>query len=113
MLDHRGRVGGVMVHVVTVADLARSAMAAPVVGNDAIAVRDEVEHLRVPVVGAEGPAMMEHDRLTILRPPVLVENLDTVLGGDAAHLFVPFDIWGRRLIPEAPAARNVVTGAGG
>ena len=40
MLDHRGRVGGVMVHVVTVADLARSAMAAPVVGNDAIAVRD-------------------------------------------------------------------------
>ena len=30
MLDHRGGVGGVMVHVVAVADLARAAMAAPV-----------------------------------------------------------------------------------
>ena len=38
MLDHGGDVGGVVVHVVTVAHLRRAAVAAPVVGDDAIAL---------------------------------------------------------------------------
>jgi hypothetical protein len=63
MLDHRGDVGGVVVHVVAVADLARAAMAAPVMGDDAVALLEEEEHLRVPVVGAQRPAVVEHDRL--------------------------------------------------
>ena len=85
MLDHRGDVGGIVVHVVTVADLARPAVPAPVMGDDAIALPDEIEHLRVPVVGAERPAVVEDDGLGVLRAPVLVEDLDTVLSGDRGH----------------------------
>ena len=75
MLDDGGGVGGVVVHVVAVADLARTAVSAPVMGDDAIALREEEEHLGVPVVGAQRPAMMEHDRLGVLRAPVLEEDL--------------------------------------
>ena len=42
MLDDRG-VGGVVVHVVAVADLAGAAVSAPVMGDNSIAVGDEVE----------------------------------------------------------------------
>src|SRR2546426_476181 len=72
MRDDRGGVRGVVVHVVTIADLARPAMAAPVMRNDAIAHLQEVEHLGVPVVGAERPAMMEDDGLRVPGTPVLV-----------------------------------------
>ena len=85
VLDDRGGVGGVVVHVVPVADLARPAVAAPVVGDDAVALLDEEEHLGVPVVGAQRPAVVEHDRLGVLRAPVLVEDVGVVLGGDEAH----------------------------
>jgi hypothetical protein len=54
VLDDGGGVGGVVVHVVAVADLARTAVSAPVMGDDAIAVRDEEEHLVVPVVADNG-----------------------------------------------------------
>ena len=86
MLDHGGDIGGVVVHVVAVADLARAAMAAPVMRDDAVALADEVEHLGVPVVRAQRPAVMEDDGLRVPRTPVLVEDLDAVPGGDRAHL---------------------------
>ena len=38
-------------------------MAAAVVGDDPVAVLEEEHHLRVPVVGAQRPAVVEHDRL--------------------------------------------------
>ncbi len=62
-------------------------MAAAVMGDDAIAVLEEEQHLRVPVVGRQRPAVAEHDGLT--RAPVLVEDLDAVLGGDRAHTCSP------------------------
>ena len=61
-------------------DLRRTAVAATVMRDDAIALRQEEQHLRVPVVGGEGPAMVEHDRLGVLRAPVLVEDVDAVAG---------------------------------
>ena len=48
-------------------------MAAPVVGDDAIAVIEKEQHLRVPVVGRERPAVAEHDRLPVA--PILVVDL--------------------------------------
>src|SRR5262245_57864679 len=90
VLDDSGDVGGVVVHVVAVADLARPAVAAPVMGNDAIALVEEIEHLRVPVVGAQGPAVMEDQRLGISGAPVLVENLNAILCGYRAHCFCSF-----------------------
>src|SRR6185312_7041306 len=56
---------------------------APVVGDDAVAVLEEEQHLRVPVIGRQRPAVAEDDGLTL--SPVLVEDFDAVLGGDRAH----------------------------
>ena len=78
-----GEVVGIMVHVVTITDLARPAVAAPVMSDDAKTLADEEEHLRIPVVRGKRPAVAKNDRLT--RPPVLVEDLNAVLGGDRAH----------------------------
>ena len=58
-------------------------MSAPVVGDDAVALLEEEQHLGVPVVGRQGPAVAEHDGLALA--PVLVEDLDAVFGGDRVH----------------------------
>src|SRR5438445_13316298 len=75
-------IGGIGVHLVADIRLGRAAMAAPIVGDDAVALCQEEQHLGVPVVAAQWPAMMEDDGLT--GSPVLVENLRAVLGGDRA-----------------------------
>ena len=59
-IEMRGQsreVVGIVIHVVAVAGLAGPAMAAAVMGDDAIAVIEEEQHLRVPVVGRQRPAM--------------------------------------------------------
>src|SRR5262245_1714464 len=68
-----------------VAPLARPAMAAPVVSDDSIPLPEEVEHLGVPVIGAQWPAVMEHDGLRLLGAPVLEEDRDSVLRCDGVH----------------------------
>ena len=50
MRRHSGKVVGIMIHVVAVAGLAGAAVAAAVMGDDAIAVIEEEQHLRVPVI---------------------------------------------------------------
>src|SRR5438034_9362136 len=85
MLDHSGNVGGVVIHVVTVAHLRRAAMAAPVMCNDAIAFVEEIEHLRIPIVGAKRPPMVEDDRLGVFRSPVLVMDFRAVCGFERGH----------------------------
>ncbi|MNI71214.1 hypothetical protein D3C73_1270750 [compost metagenome] len=74
-----------MVHVVAFADLAGAAVATAVVRDDAKALVDEVQHLGVPVVAGQGPAVVEHQGLGRFRTPVLEENLHAVRGGDSAH----------------------------
>src|SRR5262249_60087145 len=83
-----GGVGGIVVHVVAVRNLARASMAATVDTDHAIAMVDEEQHLGIPVVGAERPAMMEDNRLAVA--PVLVKNLDAILGRDCTHGFASF-----------------------
>jgi hypothetical protein len=79
----RREVVGIVIHVVAVPDLARAAVAAPVMRDDAEAMVHEEQHLRVPIVGRKRPAVAEHDRLPAA--PILVEDLDAVLGGDRRH----------------------------
>ena len=97
MRGQRRQVGGIMVHVMAAIGLGRAAMAAPVMGNDAIALAAEEHHLRIPVVRRQRPAMAEHDGLT--RAPVLVENLGAVRGGDEGHGETPL---GERRKPAVP-----------
>ena len=83
MGDHRREVVGIVVHVVAVGDLRRAAMTAPVMGDDTKALVEKEHHLGVPVVGRQRPAVAEDDGLALA--PVLVEDLDAVLGRDERH----------------------------
>ena len=54
---HRGEVVGVMIHVVTVSHLSGPAMTAAIMSDDAIAFLQEEQHLGVPVIGRQRPAV--------------------------------------------------------
>src|SRR4051794_20294750 len=73
------------VHLVPGVCLARAAMPAAIVSNHAIALTQKEHQLVVPVVSAQRPAVVEHDRLRFLGTPVLVEDVGTVLGRDEWH----------------------------
>jgi len=49
-------------------------MAAPVADYDAIAVLEEEQHLRVPIVARQLPAVAEHDGLTLA--PFFIIDVD-------------------------------------
>src|SRR5262249_7878543 len=83
VLDDRGCVGSVMVHVVAASELARAPMAAPVDAHHAIAAVQEEKHLGIPVVATKRPAMVENNGLALA--PVFVEDLDAVARCDRAH----------------------------
>src|SRR5215475_1720851 len=65
---------GVVIHVVSIAGLRRTTMAAPVGCNDAITFAQEKKHLRIPIVRRERPAVTEHNRLSAA--PVLIIDVD-------------------------------------
>src|SRR5262245_46583217 len=74
----------VVIHIVPATCLGGSAMAAAVMGYDAVALLQEEQHLRVPVISRQRPAMAENDGLTFA--PVLVKNLCAVFGCDRTHV---------------------------
>src|SRR6266567_490087 len=77
------KVVGIVIHVMAVARLSGPAVASSVMGDDAIAVLEEEQHLRVPVIGRQRPTMAEDDGLT--GAPVLVVDIDAVFGLDGRH----------------------------
>ena len=83
MLRQGGEVVGIVIHVMAIADLGGPAVAAAVMGDDAEALVEEEEHLGVPIIRRERPAMAEDDGLALA--PVLVEDVDAILGGDNGH----------------------------
>src|SRR6185295_10071346 len=84
MGGHRREVIGIVIHVMAVGALSGPAVTAAIVSDDAIAVVEEEQHLRVPVIGRQRPAMAEHDGLAFA--PVLVEDFGAVFGGDGGHV---------------------------
>src|SRR6266850_3347919 len=85
MCGQRRQVVGVMIHIMAAIGLARASMASPVVCNHAIAVLKEEQHLRVPIIGRQRPAMRENNRLAC--SPVLVVDLRAVFRCDRAHRY--------------------------
>src|SRR5260221_5793078 len=73
-----------MIHAMAVVGLGGPAMAAPVVGDQAEAFAKEEQHLRVPIIGRQRPAVAKHDGLPL--SPVLIVNLRAVFGSDSAHI---------------------------
>ncbi|MNG25852.1 hypothetical protein D3C84_1107630 [compost metagenome] len=61
-------------------------MAAAIVGDDTKALAEEIQHLCIPVITGQGPAMVEHNRLA--GAPVLVENARAILDGDLTGIAV-------------------------
>src|SRR6266702_2042949 len=90
-LERRGQlndVSGIRVHLVADSGLSRAAVAAAIMRYHAVALLEKEHHLVVPVIGAERPAVVEDDRLRLLRPPVLVEDLYAVSRRDGGHIGV-------------------------
>ena len=83
-----GEIVGIGVHVVAIPRLRGTAVAAPVVGDDSIALLAEEQHLSVPVVGGERPSVTEHYGLALA--PVLVVNVGAIFQGESGHSFFSF-----------------------
>src|SRR5216684_6200785 len=85
---------GVVVHVMSVAGLSRATMSAPISCNDTIALADEEEHLRVPIIRRERPAVTEHNRLPTA--PVFIIDIDVrsvfFSDGHVWHKRFPFSL---------------------
>ena len=75
-----------MIHIMTFTYLIGTTMTTTVEGDDAEAFCKEKEHLVIPVIGAQRPAVMENDRLRILRTPVFVINTDTIFRCYECHI---------------------------
>src|SRR3954469_19086103 len=67
----------------TVRHLGRSPVPATVVRDHAKSLAEKEQHLGVPVVRRQRPPMTEDDGLPLA--PILVEDVDSVLRGDAWH----------------------------
>src|SRR5215471_17087249 len=74
-------------------------MPAAIVGDHSVALGPEEQHLRIPRVGIQWPAVGEHDGLS--RSPVLVKDVGAVFGGDEWHGGAPFDGGGAILTTHA------------
>src|SRR5206468_12963881 len=68
------KVVGIVIHVMAVACLGAPAVTSSVMCYDAIAVFEEEQHLRVPVIGRQRPTMAKDNRLSFA--PVLVIDVD-------------------------------------
>lgn len=83
VLDQRREIVGVRVHLVALRGLARSTVTTTIVGDAAKPSRREQEHLALPAVRAERPAMTEdHHRA---RAPVFGVKLRSVLRRQGGH----------------------------
>src|SRR4029077_2317652 len=83
MISDGLQIVGIVVEVVTIAYLRRTTVAAPVMGDDAIAVFEEEQHLRVPVIGRQRPAVAEHDRLAFAPVLIVDVNVGSVFFSDS------------------------------
>ena len=107
LVDEIREVVGVCVHVVAGPRLARTSMATAVMGNAAVSVSGQEEHLVFPGIRAQRPAVAEDDRLSCA--PVLVIDLGTVFRCDRAHGAFSFCF---RLAPCPPLLAHGAVRAG-
>src|SRR2546422_7329020 len=88
MRGERREVISVVIHIMSVAGLARSPVTSSIMGDDAIAIIQEKHHLGIPVIRTQWPAMTENNRLSL--SPILVIDLCSVFSRDCRHKTSPF-----------------------
>src|SRR5215469_1691854 len=91
MSNNSGQVIGIVIHIMTVGGLSGTSVPATVMGNHTIAAIEEEQHLRVPVIGRQRPSVAKYNRLT--RTPILVEDLNAILGCDSGHIRSFGEVW--------------------
>src|SRR5690242_2277960 len=86
MGSHRSKIIGVVIHVMAVSRLRGSAVPAAVMSDHAVTFPEKEQHLRIPVIGRERPAMTKHDGLSF--PPILIEDFSAILRFDETHVYL-------------------------
>ena len=89
LFSQRREIVGVGVHLVAIPGLGGTAVAPPVMRDDAITVLAEKEHLGFPVIRTERPAVAEHHGLTFA--PVFVVDRRAIFHCNSAHEIFSFD----------------------
>src|SRR5258708_10313417 len=77
-----------MIHGMAATGWGGTAIAPPVVRYDAIAVVEKEQHLRVPIIGRQRPAVAKHDGLTFA--PVLIVDLRPIFRRNCRHVMFSF-----------------------
>jgi hypothetical protein len=88
---------------VAVGGLSRAAVATTIMGDNAIAMLQEEQHLIVPMVRAERLTMAEDNRLSVA--PVLIKDCRAILRGSSCSYFFLFPYRRRSRHPIGLAAR--------
>src|SRR6516162_77495 len=82
-------VSGVGIHIVPRGTLCRAAVATTVMRDNPVTLREEVEHLVVPVIGTQRPSMVEDNGLGVAGTPVLVEDAGAIRRSHGTHCHSP------------------------
>src|SRR5579863_302723 len=83
LLGEGRKIVSVGVHVIAVPGLCRTTMSSPIVRDDSISPLPEIQHLSIPVIRAQRPAVTEDDGLAFA--PIFVVDAGAVFGGDCRH----------------------------
>src|SRR5438067_2696667 len=84
------QVVSVMVHIVALGGLGGATVATAVMGDHAVAMMQEEQQLRVPIIRRQRPAMAEHDWLA--RSPILEVDFRSVFRSDRRHDVLSFSV---------------------
>jgi hypothetical protein len=85
-LQNGRKIVGVGIDIVSILRLLGSAVPSPIIGNCPKSMICKEHHLRIPLIGARGPGMREHNRLP--SSPVPIKQLRTVVCFQDAHTFL-------------------------
>src|SRR5438270_9868170 len=86
MRGQRRQIVGIVIHVMAAAGLGGPAVTSSIMSNDAIAVIQKEQHLRVPVIARKRPAVAEDDGLSFA--PIFIIDVDV-----SSVLLTNGDVW--------------------
>src|SRR5438477_4217459 len=104
------KVVGIVIHVMAVARLGGPAVASSVMGDDAIALFEEEQHLRVPVIGRQRPTMAEDDGLSFAPIFIIDVDVSSIFFSDSYvwHCNFSFLLKGHWCLPRLISDKNQV-----
>src|SRR4051794_29187817 len=102
MLEEPGQIAGQGVEIIAAAGSVGTPMPAPVIGDGAQAMMDEMGHLIVPGIGIEDIGVHEDHRPS--PAPILVEKAYAAAGLEVGHVSAPVIAVGAQGLPDRDIA---------